>query len=146
MGKALLTVLLLVASNVFMTFAWYGHLKARSWTLFTAIAVSWLIALPEYVLQVPANRIGHAGMGGPFTAPQLKILQEAITLTVFTVFVLAFLKEKPRINDYVAFGLIMLAVVVAMWGKGGPLVSDAAREERAASVSEWSSTTDPEAR
>ncbi|HRQ71603.1 MAG TPA: DMT family protein [Phycisphaerales bacterium] len=145
MGKALLTVLLLVASNVFMTFAWYGHLKARSWTLFTAIAVSWLIALPEYVLQVPANRIGHAGMGGPFTAPQLKILQEAITLTVFTVFVLAFLKERPRINDYVAFGLIMLAVVVAMWGKGGPLVNANEAPERAASVSERSSAPGAEA-
>ncbi|GIK19586.1 MAG: hypothetical protein DYG93_02385 [Leptolyngbya sp. PLA2] len=145
MGKALLTVLLLVASNVFMTFAWYGHLKARSWTLFTAIAVSWLIALPEYLLQVPANRIGHVGMGGPFTAPQLKILQEAITLTVFTVFVLAFLKEKPRINDYVAFGLIMLAVVVAMWGKGGPLVNANEPHERAASVSERSSAPGAEA-
>ncbi|MCL4742790.1 MAG: DMT family protein [Phycisphaerales bacterium] len=146
MTKALLTVLLLVASNLFMTFAWYGHLKARSWTLFTAIAVSWLIALPEYVLQVPANRIGHAGMGGPFTAPQLKILQEAITLTVFTVFVLAFLKEKPRINDYVAFGLIMLAVVVAMWGKGGPLVAGHTPAEPAASVGERSHGPDGDAR
>ncbi len=145
MGKALLTVLLLVASNVFMTFAWYGHLKARSWTLFTAIAVSWLIALPEYLLQVPANRIGHVGMGGPFTAPQLKILQEAITLTVFTVFVLAFLKEKPRINDYVAFALIMLAVVVAMWGKGGPLVPANESAERTVSVSERSSAPGAEA-
>lgn len=146
MTKALLTVLLLVASNVFMTFAWYGHLKARSWTLFTAIAVSWLIALPEYVLQVPANRIGHAGMGGPFTAPQLKVLQEAITLTVFTVFVLAFLKEKPRVNDYVAFGLIMLAVVVAMWGKGGPLVPAGEPTERAPSMIERSDAPDAEAR
>ncbi|MFN9972543.1 MAG: DMT family protein, partial [Phycisphaerae bacterium] len=80
----LITVLLLVGSNTFMTFAWYYHVKQKEWGLVLAIAVSWLIALPEYILQVPANRLGHVDHGGTFTLPQLKILQEAITLGVFT--------------------------------------------------------------
>lgn len=116
MPRFLSTVLLLIASNAFMTFAWYYHLK-KPWTLLAAIAISWLIALPEYLLQVPANRLGHVDHGGPFTAPQLKIMQEAITLTVFTVFTIFILKEKPRTNDVVAFGLILAAVVVSMMGK-----------------------------
>lgn len=111
------TVLLLVASNAFMTTAWYYHLKQKGWSLGVAILVSWLIALPEYALQVPANRIGHVAHGGTFTAPQLKIVQEAITLVVFGVFSIVVLKEKPRGNDLVAFGLIVAAVVVAMTGK-----------------------------
>lgn len=113
----IVTVALLVGSNVFMTFAWYYHLKHRAWPLVMAIVVSWLIALPEYVLQVPANRLGHIGQGGPFTAPQLKIIQEAITLTVFGVFAAVVLKEKLRWNDGVAFGLILAAVVVSMLGR-----------------------------
>jgi len=76
----LTTVLLLIASNTFMTFAWYYHVKQASWPLWTAIAISWLIALPEYILQVPANRIGHVDHGGALGLPQLKIIQEAITL------------------------------------------------------------------
>lgn len=116
--KWLVPVLLLVASNVFMTYAWYYHLKVKSWHLVTAILISWGIAFFEYCLQVPANRLGHVSNGGSFTAPQLKIMQEAITLVVFTVFALMVLKEKPRVNDYVAMGLIMLAVVVSMMGKG----------------------------
>lgn len=119
MSKAMLTVVLLLGSNAFMTFAWYYHLKHKTWPLLMAIGVSWLIALPEYILQVPANRIGHIGQGGPFTAPQLKVIQEAITLAVFTVFTLLVLKEKLRWNDAVAFGLIFAAVVVSMLGRGG---------------------------
>ena len=79
---AWLPVLLLLGSNVFMTFAWYGHLKFKTTTLVTAIMVSWLIALPEYILQVPANRVGH----GYYSVAQLKTIQEIITLSVFGVF------------------------------------------------------------
>lgn len=117
MSRALLAILLLVGSNAFMTFAWYYHLKQKAWPLLLAIGASWLIALPEYCLQVPANRLGHASFGGPFTAPQLKVIQEAITLLVFAGFSIAILKERPRINEWVAFGLILLAVVVAMSGR-----------------------------
>lgn len=112
-----MTVLLLVGSNCFMTWAWYGHLKKAGWGLATAILLSWFIALPEYLLQVPANRFGHFAFGGPFTAPQLKIIQEAVTLTVFLVFSLLVLRERPRPNDLVAMALIFLAVAVAMWGR-----------------------------
>lgn len=117
MSKALITVLLLVGSNCFMTWAWYGHLKKTGWTIPVAIGISWLIAFPEYLLQVPANRIGHISQGGPFTAAQLKILQEAITMTVFIVFAVLVLKEKPRWNEGVAFVLIFAGVVVAMMGR-----------------------------
>jgi uncharacterized protein (DUF486 family) len=92
-----------------MTFAWYGHLKFRSRPLLAAIAVSWLIALPEYTLQVPANRWGY----GKLTGFQLKILQEVITLTVFIVFAWLYLGETFRWNYAVAFALILLAVWVA---------------------------------
>ncbi|MFN0132341.1 MAG: DMT family protein [Phycisphaerales bacterium] len=111
------TILLLVGSNIFMTFAWYYHLnKRQAWPLLVAIGVSWLIALPEYCLQVPANRIGHVGGGGPFTAPQLKVLQEAITLVVFIAFSILVLREKPRLHDFAAFALILAAVVVSQVG------------------------------
>ena len=99
-------VLLLVASNIFMTFAWYGHLKFKSAPLITAIMVSWGIAFFEYCLQVPANRLGHA----VYTAPQLKMIQEAITLTVFAIFSAFWLGESLRWNDWVAFLLIAVAV------------------------------------
>jgi hypothetical protein len=117
--RHLLTVLLLIGSNSFMTWAWYGHLKKTGWTLPVAIGLSWLIALPEYMLQVPANRIGHIGHGGPFTASQLKIIQEAVTLAVFMVFAWTVLKERPRPQEYAGFALVILGVVVAMWGRGG---------------------------
>jgi uncharacterized protein (DUF486 family) len=117
MSKALITVLLLVGSNCFMTWAWYGHLKKTGWTIPVAIGISWLIAFPEYLLQVPANRIGHISQGGPFTAAQLKILQEAITMTVFIAFAVVVLKERPRWNEGVAFVLIFAGVVVAMMGR-----------------------------
>jgi uncharacterized protein len=104
------TVILLFCSNVFMTFAWYGHLKyGHSWPLWKAILVSWLIALLEYCLAVPANRWGF----GAFTGFQLKIVQEAITVAVFIVFAITFLKEKMAWNYAVSFALLMAAVVVA---------------------------------
>ena len=121
------TVSLLICSNIFMTAAWYGHLKwfkpeGRSvLALLGIVLVSWLIALPEYMLQVPGNRLGHLAHGGHFTTPQLKILQEAITLVVFSAFSLLVLKDKLRVNDLIAFALVFLAVVVAMMGRGkGP--------------------------
>ncbi len=116
------TVGLLLASNAFMTFAWYYHVKQKSWPLLMAIGISWLIALPEYILQVPANRYGHVDNGGNFTLSQLKIIQEAITLLVFTLFTIFIAHEKPRTTDYVAFGLIFAAVAVSMLGRGTPAV------------------------
>jgi hypothetical protein len=100
------TVLLLVASNVFMTVAWYGHLRFRGVPLWQAILVSWGIAFFEYCLQVPANRWGY----GQFSAYQLKIIQEVITLAVFLVFALGWLGETPRWNHLVSFLLILTAV------------------------------------
>ena len=100
------TLILLLISNVFMTFAWYGHLKFKHLPLMTVILISWGIALFEYMLMVPANRIGH----GQFTAAQLKTMQEAITLVVFCVFSVTFLKEDLRWNTLVGFAFIMLAV------------------------------------
>lgn len=107
------TVLLLIASNIFMTAAWYGHLKFKGVDLWKVIAVSWLIALPEYCLQVPANRWGH----GQFSAYQLKLLQEVITLVVFMAFALFYLREAPRWNYLVSMGLIVGAVYFAFLPK-----------------------------
>ncbi|WP_137179018.1 DMT family protein [Roseomonas sp. AR75] len=102
-----LTPLLLVGSNVLMTFAWYGHLKAPSWPMWLAILVSWGIAFFEYCLAVPANRIGY----GTFTGQQLKVMQEVITLAVFAVFSVAFLGEQLRWN-FLAAGACLVAAVV----------------------------------
>ena len=102
------TILLLTVSNVFMTFAWYGHLKYRQAPLFKVIVVSWLIAFAEYCFQVPANRIGSY----EFTAAQLKTIQEVITLTVFSVFSILYLKEEIRWNYMVGFAMIVAAVFV----------------------------------
>lgn len=96
------TISLLVASNVFMTFAWYGHLKFKDSALITVILVSWGIAFFEYVLQVPANRLGH----GHFTAAELKTIQEVITLSVFAVFSVLYLKEPLSWNHLVGFAFI----------------------------------------
>ncbi len=123
--RALFTIGLLVASNAFMTFAWYFHVKKFTWTLPVAILISWLIALPEYILQVPANRMGHVSHGGPFTLPQLKIMQEAITLVVFTFFTVLVAKEKLKITDYIAFTLVLAAVTVSMYGRREPAASPA---------------------
>ena len=106
--------LLLICSNVFMTFAWYGHLKHKDSPLWLAIFVSWLIAFLEYCFQVPANRIG-SDQG--FSGAQLKIIQEVITLVVFAVFSVLYLREGFRWNYGVAFLLIFAAVAVAFWGK-----------------------------
>lgn len=97
-----LTIGLLILSNVFMTFAWYGHLKYKSAPLLTVILVSWGIAFFEYVLQVPANRIGH----GHFSAAQLKTIQEVITLSVFAVFSWVYLGERITWQHGVGFALI----------------------------------------
>jgi uncharacterized protein (DUF486 family) len=102
------TIVLLTISNVFMTAAWYGHLRHKQAPLWQAILVSWLIAFVEYCFQVPANRFGH----GRFSAPQLKIIQEVITLIVFAVFSYTYLREPLRWNDALGFGLILAAVVV----------------------------------
>jgi len=101
------TIVLLTLSNVFMTFAWYGHLKFRSSPLMLAILASWGIAFFEYCLQVPANRYGY----GQFTAAQLKTIQEVITLSVFAVFSILYLNERPTWNTLIGFGFI----VVGAW-------------------------------
>ncbi|MFM7098992.1 MAG: DMT family protein [Gemmataceae bacterium] len=110
----MLTILLLISSNIFMSLAWYGHLRFKGVPLWTVILISWVIALPEYALQVPANRFGH----GQFSAAQLKIIQEVISLTVFFVFAAVYLGEKPTFKTMVAFMLIIGAVVVAFWDEG----------------------------
>ena len=99
------TIALLVASNIFMTFAWYGHLRYKSLALPIVILSSWGIALFEYMLQVPANRIGY----GYFSAAELKTIQEVVSLTVFTVFSTLWLNEGLRWNHIAGFGLIVLA-------------------------------------
>ena len=107
MPTALRTVLLLTASNVFMTFAWYGHLKTlgnRKW--YIAVVASWSIAFFEYLLQVPANRIGHTAM----TLPQLKILQEVIALAVFAPFAVYYMRQPLRMDYLWAAGCILGAV------------------------------------
>ncbi len=106
-------ILLLCASNLFMTIAWYGHLKYKHAALWLVILVSWGIALPEYALQVPANRMGH----GVYTAPQLKIIQEAISVAVFLGFTLWYLKETPRWTDIGAFLLIFAGLALALFGR-----------------------------
>lgn len=116
--QGLFTILLLIVSNVFMTFAWYGHLKMRqqfTWfehlPLFGVILFSWSIALLEYSFQVPANRIGFRENGGPFSLIQLKVIQEVITLVVFVVFsTLAFKSESFRWNHALACLLLIAAV------------------------------------
>lgn len=101
------TVILLTASNVFMTFAWYYHLKQQGWSLTKAILLSWLIALFEYCLMVPANRLGY--MKG-LTGFQLKMIQEVITLAVFSVFAVLYLKEDFHWRYAVSFTLLLAAV------------------------------------
>ena len=115
--KGFWTILLLIVSNAFMTLAWYGHLKISEWKwfsklgLFAIILISWGIALFEYMFQVPANKIGFSGNGGPFTLIQLKVLQEVITLLVFAIFtLLVFKNETFRFNHVISFALLVLAV------------------------------------
>ncbi len=114
------TILLLCLSNVFMTFAWYGHLKyGRDWPLWQAILVSWGIALFEYCLAVPANRFGY----GEFSGFQLKIVQEVVTLVVFIVFAVMFLKERLAWNYLVAFALLGGAAFFAFAFKAAETVA-----------------------
>lgn len=117
MKPVLLTVLLLIVSNIFMTLAWYGHLKLQqtgvssNWPLYLVVLLSWGIALIEYSFMVPANRIGFAGNGGPFSLVQLKVMQECITLVIFTIFtMIAFKGTHIGWNHIVAFMLIVAAV------------------------------------
>lgn len=121
--KGLWTILLLVLSNIFMTLAWYGHLRfkdfawGRSLGLFAIILISWGLAFFEYTLQVPANRMGHMSNGGPFTLVQLKVIQEVITLAVFGAFsLLAFKNEALRWNHALA-GLLLVAAVWLVFKK-----------------------------
>jgi uncharacterized protein (DUF486 family) len=123
LARSLPTILLLIASNVFMTYAWYGHLKFKSAPLWIAILASWGIAFFEYCLQVPANRMGH----GVLTLSQLKILQEVITLGVFLVFAWITFRETPRWNEALAMVLIMAAVVVT-FSFGPPRQAEAAQQ------------------
>lgn len=115
--KAVWTILLLITSNIFMTFAWYGHLKLQemkisgSWPLILVILFSWGLAFFEYCAQVPANRIGFDGNGGPFNLMQLKVIQEAISLIVFTLIVTLLFKGQPlQWNHLAAFFCLLLAV------------------------------------
>lgn len=104
MTERVLPVVMLVASNIFMTFAWYGHLKYKAAPILGVILVSWLIALPEYMLAVPANRMGSA----VYSAAQLKGMQEVITLAVFAAFSLLYLDQKVTANHAIGFALIAL--------------------------------------
>jgi uncharacterized protein (DUF486 family) len=117
MTKGFFTIMLLVVSNVFMTIAWYGHLKFQEWgwlkktALWSVILISWGFALFEYIFQVPANRMGFKENGGPFSLFQLKVIQEVITLLVFTVFTIIFFKtESLKWNHLAAFFCLILAV------------------------------------
>ncbi len=116
----LITIGLLLLSNIVMTFAWYGHLKLQQmgisahWPLIVVILFSWGIAFFEYMLMVPANRIGFAENGGPFSLMQLKVMQEVITLTIFIIFVkLFFSNESLQWNLYVSFAFLVIAVYFA---------------------------------
>lgn len=113
------SILLLISSNVFMTWAWYGHLRGKtdsfSWKVMPGIILlSWGIAFFEYCLQVPANRLGYQAFGGPFNLWQLKVIQEVISLSVFTLFTFVFFKEESiRINHLLSFFFLTLAVYFA---------------------------------
>lgn len=115
--KSYTTIGLLILSNIFMTFAWYGHLKFKELKWFenagivTIVLISWGMALFEYFFQVPANRIGYEENGGPFSLVQLKVIQEVITLVIFVLFSLIFFKNETfRWNHFVGFGFLVLAV------------------------------------
>ncbi len=123
MSKGLITIVFLVISNIFMTLAWYGHLKFEEmgWLkktgIFTVILLSWGLALFEYIFQVPANKIGFVENGGPFSLFQLKVIQEVITLIVFTVFaVVAFKNIELRMNHLYA-GICLVAAVYFVFKK-----------------------------
>ena len=108
LSPKVLPILLLIASNVFMTFAWYGHLKHKAAPLYAVVMISWSIAFFEYWLAVPANRLGHAA----YSAAQLKTIQEVITLSVFVVFSVTYLKEAITWNHLAGFALIALGATL----------------------------------
>jgi uncharacterized protein (DUF486 family) len=115
--KSIYTILLLAVANTFMTLAWYGHLKFseldwfKKLGLVSIILISWGVALLEYCFQVPANRLGYEGNGGPFSLVQLKVIQEVITLVVFTLFTTLFFKDETlKLNQLIGFGFLVLAV------------------------------------
>jgi len=119
--KSFLTIGLLIMSNIFMTLAWYGHLKFKElkWFenagLITIVLISWSLALFEYFFQVPANKMGYEGNGGPFSLMQLKVIQEVITLVIFVIFSLLFFKnETLRWNHIIGFCFLILAVYFGM--------------------------------
>lgn len=117
--SVIITIVLLIISNIFMTFAWYGHIKLEQMKVITestpmiwVIIISWLIALAEYSFMIPANRIGYIGNGGSFSLMQLKVIQEVITLTVFTIFTVVLFKGEPlQWNHLCAF----ICLVAAVW-------------------------------
>ena len=106
-------ILLLIVSNIFMTFAWYGHLKFREEALWKVILISWIIAFAEYCFQVPANRMGSY----QFTTPQLKVIQEVVTVVVFSIFSILYFKEGFRWNYLIALGFLILAVFLCLKNK-----------------------------
>ena len=117
MVRGIFTIMLLIFSNVFMTLAWYGHLKFREMNWFqnlglvSIVLISWGVALFEYFFQVPANRIGYIEFGGPFSLVELKVIQEVITLIVFTIFTILFFRtETLRLNHFIGFFFLILAV------------------------------------
>lgn len=118
--KGFFTVLLLLGSNIFMTFAWYGHLRLKDFEwgknlgLVSIILLSWFVALFEYFLQVPANRMGSSEFGGPFSLIQLKVIQEVISISIFTIFTFVFFKhEELKWNHFLSFIFLILAVYFA---------------------------------
>lgn len=120
--NALWTILLLIVSNIFMTFAWYGQLKlsemhiSDGWPLIVIILLSWGVALLEYFFMIPANRIGSSINGGPFNLMQLKVIQEVISLSVFTIICALIFKSQPiQWNHIAAFGCLVAAVVFVFW-------------------------------
>ena len=121
--RALSTILLLIGSNLFMTFAWYGHLKFKEFKFFEQkgllffIVISWLIAFFEYCLQVPANRIGHESNGGPFSLMQLKIIQEVVSLLVFVIFSLLIFKNEVIKWNHIAAMVCIIAAVYFVFKK-----------------------------
>jgi hypothetical protein len=123
MTKGLYSVLLLVLSNVFMTFAWYGHLKlqqtgvSKHWPLIAVIAFSWLIAFFEYCCQVPANRIGFVDNGGPFSLVQLKVIQECVSLIIFAIIAHIFFQGESLHWNHAAAFLCLVAAVYFVFMK-----------------------------
>lgn len=121
--KAFYTILLLICSNIFMTFAWYGHLKLQemkvinNWPLIGVILLSWSMAFFEYSLQIPANRIGFQGNGGPFTLVQLKVIQEVITLIIFAIFTMLFFQGETLKWNHLAAAICLVMAVYFVFMK-----------------------------